>query len=260
MNLKTMKLGIFCACAALISTAQAVYAETIRIASEGTFPPFEYLDSKTGKLEGFEVELALAMCKEAGFEPEVTMYKFDGILPAVVTGAVDMAASGLAMTPERAKKVLFVDPFYVSGITIIVPKGNPAGIKSFEDLKGKRISVQIGSISYDRAKTIPDAQVTTFDNASDAMLNMLGGNADAVINSAAATDYMLVIRPGLGKKVERLPVTEGKSKMAMIVGKDKPEIQKRLNAALAAIKANGTYNKIHEKWFGKPADLKALEE
>lgn len=251
-----LKFGLKSKCFALVAAALMAggvsAAEKIRVASEGTFAPFEFMNSKTGQLEGFEIDLVKALCAKMGKEPEITMYKFDGILPAVLSNTVDFAAAGFAITEERKKKVLFTDPFYKSGITVILPAKSDLKIEKFEDLKGKSISVQMGSISHDKAKTIPDARITTFDQSPDAILNMIQGGSDAAINSLASTDYMIATRPALAKQVKRLDVEQG-SYMAMVVPKNRPETRDALNKALAEIMADGTYDKIHEKWFGRPA-------
>ena len=190
-----LKFGLKSKCFALVAAALMAggvsAADKIRVASEGTFAPFEFMNSKTGQLEGFEIDLVKALCAKMGKEPEITMYKFDGILPAVLSNTVDFAAAGFAITEERKKKVLFTDPFYKSGITVILPAKSDLKIEKFEDLKGKSISVQMGSISHDKAKTIPDARITTFDQSPDAILNMIQGGSDAAINSLASTDYMI---------------------------------------------------------------------
>ena len=140
----------------------------------------------------------------------------------------------------------------MSGLTIIVPKGNPKGIKNFDDLKGLNVSVQLGSISHDRAKKIPGAKITTFESGADAMLNMISGNADAVINAQPATDYMIVSRPSLKTRLERLDFVADAVPMAMIFPKNRSDLQKAVNKALAEIRADGTYEKLHMKWFGRP--------
>lgn len=256
MIFSKFKKAVFCSlsCAALFAACgTALAADKLTVATDGTFAPFEFHDSKTNDLIGFELDLVKAMGEKMGVEIVFHEFKFDAILPAVATSTIDFAASGFAVTEERAKRVLFTDPFYMSGLTIIVPKGNPGNIKDFDDLKGKRISVQLGSISHDRAKQIPDAELTTFEGPADALLNMMSGNADAVINAVAATDYMLVTRPALSRSVDRLDIVTNPSKMAMVVPKTNPDLQAKLNEALKAIRDDGTYNKIHMKWFGRPA-------
>ena len=272
MSLASLKKHLFCAAAMMLAAGSSFAAGTLTMATEGTFPPFEFHDSKTNELIGFELDLAKAAADKMGATLDIKEFKFDAILPAIVSNTLDFtvlangnskffngaelrrifAAAGFAVTPERAKRVLFSDPFYMSGLTIIVPKGNPKGIKNFDDLKGLNVSVQLGSISHDRAKKIPGAKITTFESGADAMLNMISGNADAVINAQPATDYMIVSRPSLKTKLERLDFVADAVPMAMIFPKNRSDLQKAVNKALAEIRADGTYEKLHMKWFGRP--------
>lgn len=252
MSLASLKKHLFCAAAMMLAAGSSFAAGTLTMATEGTFPPFEFHDSKTNELIGFELDLAKAAADKMGATLDIKEFKFDAILPAIVSNTLDFAAAGFAVTPERAKRVLFSDPFYMSGLTIIVPKGNPKGIKNFDDLKGLNVSVQLGSISHDRAKKIPGAKITTFESGADAMLNMISGNADAVINAQPATDYMIVSRPSLQTKLERLDFVADAVPMAMIFPKNRSDLQKAVNKALAEIRADGTYEKLHMKWFGRP--------
>lgn len=252
MPFASFKKHLFCAAAMMLAAGSSFAAGTLTMATEGTFPPFEFHDSKTNELVGFELDLAKAAAQKMGKTLDIKEFKFDAILPAIVSNTLDFAAAGFAVTPERAKRVLFSDPFYMSGLTIIVPKGNPKGIKNFDDLKGLNVSVQLGSISHDRAKKIPDAKITTFESGADAMLNMISGNADAVINAQPATDYMIMSRPSLQKKLERLDFVADAVPMAMIFPKNRTDLQAALNKALAEIRADGTYEKLHMKWFGRP--------
>ena len=131
MSLASLKKHLFCAAAMMLAAGSSFAAGTLTMATEGTFPPFEFHDSKTNELIGFELDLAKAAADKMGATLDIKEFKFDAILPAIVSNTLDFAAAGFAVTPERAKRVLFSDPFYMSGLTIIVPKGNPKGIKNF---------------------------------------------------------------------------------------------------------------------------------
>ena len=179
--------------------------------------------------------------------------------PAILSGSVDLGASGFSVTPERGKKVLFSLPFYKSGLTILVPKANKAGITDFESLKGKRISVQLGTTSMQFAKKIPDAEITTFDHVGDAVLNMMAGNADAVINDKPVTDYMLHTNKSIATGTTHLAPIATADYFAMVVAKNNTKLQQDINAALKQLKAEGTFDKLHEKWFGIPADPELLK-
>lgn len=235
---------------ALAGTALA--AAPWKVATEGTFPPFEFYNAQTGELQGFEVDLVHEMAKLMNRDLELVNLGFDAILPAVLSGTVDTGAAGFSITPARQKRVLFTEPFYTSGLTIVVKKGETA-IKGFDDLKGKRISVQLGTTSASAAQKIEGAQVTTFNSAGDAILNMLAGNADAVINDKPVTDYILSQNESIASQTKHLPEMATADVFAMIVSKKNPDLVAEMNKALQTLKENGKFDELHMKWFGKPA-------
>ena len=210
MNFKSLSL-LAAAGLCTLSLCGSVSAAELRVATNPTFPPFEFQDSNTGTIQGFEMDLVAEIAKKLGDTVKIDKITFDGIIPAILSGSVDLGASGFSVTPERGKKVLFSLPFYKSGLTILVPKANKAGITDFESLKGKRISVQLGTTSMQFAKKIPDAEITTFDHVGDAVLNMMAGNADAVINDKPSpTTCSTPISPSLrARRISRqsLPPT-----------------------------------------------------
>ena len=250
MKFSTFTRTALAGVAALMICGSAA-ADTWRVATEGTFPPFEFYNSQTGEVQGFEVDLVKAMAQKMGKDLKLETLGFDAIIPGILSGTIDTGAAGFSITPERGKRVLFSLPFYKSGLTILVPKENKAGIADFKDLEGKRISVQIGTTSQTFAKKIPGAKVTTFASAGEAVLNMIAGNADAVLNDKPVTDYILTQQPRLAKKVVHLPDMLSADDFAMVVAKDRPELAAELNAALKALKENGEFDKLMMKWFGK---------
>ena len=259
--------------AALVLCGSAA-ADTWRVATEGTFPPFEFYNSQTGEIQGFEVDLVREMAKVMKKDLKLETMGFDAIIPAILSGTIDTGAAGFSITPERGKRVLFTIPFYKSGLTIVVPKGNPKNIESFDDLKGKKLSVQLGTTSMSFAKKIEGAQVTTFNGAGDALLNMIAGNADAVINVGAGdallnmiagnadavindkpvTDYIMTQNDQIAQNCEHLKPIATADLFAMVTAKKNKDLKAEMDKALKELKANGTFNKLHEKWFGVPAD------
>ena len=231
-----MKKAFAAVLATAVLVAGAVEAKDLRVASNTTFPPFEFVNTKTQEITGFEMDLIRAMGKQAGYEVKITNMAFDGIIPAVLSGSVDVGASGFSVTEERKKRVLFTEPFYKSGLTVLVAKGNEDKIQGFKDLDGKDIK---------------DAKVQTFNNAGDAILELANGGCEAVINDKPVTDYILTQQPRLAKKVVHLPDMLSADDFAMVVAKDRPELAAELNAALKALKENGEFDKLMMKWFGK---------
>ena len=238
---------------ALMLSGAALAASPLKVATNPTFPPFEFQDSKTGAVQGFEVDLIREMAKVMDRDLELVTISFDAILPAILSGTVDAGASGFSITPERAKRVLFTDPFYTSGLTIVVKKGNDA-VKGFADLKGKKISVQIGTTSAAAAKKIENTEISNFNSAGDAILNMLAGNADAVINDKPVTDYILAQNASLAAQTVHLPEMATADQFAMVVSKKNEALRDEMNAALKTLKENGKFDELHVKLFGKPAD------
>lgn len=237
----------------------AAAAEPLRVATNAVFPPFEFHDSKTGGMQGYEVDLITAMAKVMGRELKLEQMGFDAIIPAILSGTIDAGASGFSVTPERAKRVNFTMPFYKSGLTILVAKGSEGAIKGFDDLKGKKISVQIGTTSQSYAKKIEGAQVSTFNSAGDAILNLIGGNCDAVINDKPVTDYILAQNKSLAAKTVHLPAMASADDFAMVTAKSNAALRDEMNAAMRQLKADGTFDKIYEKWFGKAPEPDLLK-
>ena len=241
------------------SIGSAAAAEPLRVATNAVFPPFEFHDSKTGGMQGYEVDLITAMAKVMGRELKLEQMGFDAIIPAIISGTIDAGASGFSITPERGKRVNFTIPFYQSGLTILIAKGNEGKIKNFDDLKGKKISVQIGTTSQTYAKKIEGVEVSTFNSAGDAILNLVGGNCDAVINDKPVTDYILALNKSLAEKTVHLPVLATADNFAMVTAKDNKALCDEMNAAMRKLKADGTFDKIYEKWFGRAPEPELLK-
>ena len=244
--------GVIMSAAVLGGMSANAFAERlIKVATEPTFPPFEFVNTQTGEVSGFEMDLVRAVGKELGAKIEFQVLSFDAIIPAMLSGTVEMGAAGFSITEERKKRVLFTEPFYKSGLTVLVAKGNEDKIQGFKDLDGRKLAVQIGTTAAAKAKDIKDAKVQTFNNAGDAILELANGGCEAVINDKPVTDYILTQQPRLAKKVVHLPDMLSADDFAMVVAKDRPELAAELNAALKALKENGEFDKLMMKWFGK---------
>lgn len=237
-------------CMGALAMASTAFAKDLRVGSNTTFPPFEFVNSQTQEVTGFEMDLIRAMGEKAGYDVKIQNMGFDGIIPALMTGTVDVGASGFSITEERQKRVLFTDAFYRSGLTILVAKNMTGDIKGFDDLKGKRLAVQIGTTAATKAKTIEGADVRTFNNAGEAILELVNGGVDAVINDKPVTSFILTKQPRLAKRVVQLPDMLTADDFAMVVAKDNAPLQKELNDALSAMKASGEYQALYTKWFG----------
>lgn len=222
-------------------------AKVLKMGAETTFPPFEFQDEKSKEYVGFDVDVMKAIGKQMGYEVQVASMGFDALIPALDAGQIDVIASAMTITPERANKVNFSNPYYKSGLTIVVKNTNEK-VKSFADLEGKNIAVQIGTTGADQAKKIKDAKVREFNSASDAYMELKAGGVDAVVNDKPVNDYYLA--QGGSKDAKSVGDVQQAEEYGIATAKKNTELANKINDALAEIKKNGEYDKIYQKWFG----------
>ena len=94
------------------SSGNTSESKVLKVGTEPTFPPFEYMDETTGKIDGFDIALITAMAEKAGYTVEIMNVGFDGLVPALQSGNINIIASGMSITPERAESVTFTDPYF----------------------------------------------------------------------------------------------------------------------------------------------------
>jgi arginine/lysine/histidine/glutamine transport system substrate-binding and permease protein len=224
-----------------------VYAQenlTLKVATEPTFPPFESI-SKQGELEGFDIDLMKAIGQEAGVEVKFESLPFDGIIPALQSRQVDAAISGMTITAERAETVDFSRPYFKSGLAIAIQKSNQ-DIKSFADLKNKKIAVQIGTVGAQEASKIEGAKISTFDSFSFAFQELINGNVDAVIEDNVV--ILNGIKIGNFQQLQVVGELITEDYLGIAFPKQSPYLN-QVNNALNTLIDNGTYQAIYQKWF-----------
>lgn len=223
--------------------------KVLRVATSPDFSPFEFLDEK-GNIVGFDVDLMTAIGKKIGREVKFENSSWDGLIPALQSGNVDVVIAGMAITPERKEQVLFSDPYYDTGLGIFVSK--QSGINGLDDLKNKRIAVQVGTIGQDIAEKVEGAEVQKLNVSADTFLELKNGTVDAVINHIPVFRYYLKTTGNPDMIMAGEALTDASDGIA--VKKDNQALVDEINKALKELKASGEYDTIYEKWFGeKPA-------
>ena len=225
-------------------TAAKPQEKILRVGTNPTFAPFEF-QGKDAELTGFDMDLIRAIGKQMGYKVELHNLAFDGLIPAIATGNIDMAIAGMTINEDRKKQVNFSVPYYTSGLIILVNPDNNE-VKSLDDLKGKRIGVQLGTTGAFKAATVPDAKVVTFNNSDEQFLELSNKGVDACINDHPVVAYYLV-QGGKGKMIGNVMEEESYG-IALKKGND--ELTKKVNDVIAELKKNGEFDKIHKKWFG----------
>ncbi|MBE8994274.1 ABC transporter permease subunit [Microcystis aeruginosa] len=216
-----------------------------RVATEATFPPFEF--QQGGQLTGFDIDLMRAIGKEADLNIDFRNLPFDGIIPALQARTVEAAISGMTITAERAQAISFSRPYFRAGLAIAVREDNKT-IKNFQDLKGKKIAVQIGTTGALEATKIPGAVVSQFDSAALALQELINGRVEAVVNDKPVTLYAIKEAGLRGVKVVGELLTEEFYGIAL--PKNSPYLQ-LINDALGRVIESGQYDVIFQQWFGE---------
>ena len=239
MNLRrTVLLAALSAFVALPATAQ----DALRVVTDATFPPMEF--SKDGKRTGFDIELTEALGAAMGRKIEWIDIDFKGLIPALVSKRADLAMSAIYITDERRKVVDFSDPYFAGGLVVLTTKAGP--IKTLKDLDGKRVSVQVGTKSVGYLKdNFPKVERIEVEKNQE-MFNLVEiGRADAAVTGKPAAKVFAQAKPALWVLPEQLTTED----YGIAVRKDTPELRDAVNAALKKIKADGTYDKLVQKWF-----------
>lgn len=229
------------------SVGISVGAEKLKVGSDMTYAPFEFIDDRTKEPSGFDIEYMKALGKAMGVEMEFINVAWDGIIPGLLVGHYDLLISAMTITEERSQAINFSDPYFSTGQVIAVRKGDRS-IKGPKDLKGKVISVQIGTTGQFEAEKIPGIKrVDKYQTMPEAFVALKQGRADAsVVDELVALEEMR-LNPG-GIEVVDKPFTV--ENYGIGIKKGRTDLLRRVNAGIAELKANGTYDRLHKKWFG----------
>lgn len=225
-------------------TSTAGGEQQIRIATESSYVPFSYKDAD-GKLIGFEIDLAHALCQEAQLKCEIISQDWDGLIPGLQAQKYSAIMASMSDTPERRQVVAFSDPYFINNLVIIGKKGVAKGE---DDLANKNVAAQRSTTAADYlAKNFPKAQPKLYDTQDNAYLDLDAGRADLMISDSGPALSWLKTAKGANYEVKGQPINID-DKIAIALRKDDPLIGK-FNKALATLKANGSYDKIHQKYF-----------
>ncbi|MFT4068053.1 transporter substrate-binding domain-containing protein [Paraburkholderia sp.] len=250
MLLSAASLGVAMILAGVPGSAAAQNANVLNVATDATFPPMEFVDK--GQRTGFDIDIMNALAKAMGKQIQWTDIDFKGLIPGLVAHRFDVAISGIYITPERAQVVDFTQPYFAGGLSALVKADSP--IKTLADLNGKKVTVQVGTKSVNFLRdNYPQVQRVEVEKNQE-MFDLVGiGRADAAVTGKPAAYQFVRTRPGF-RVLDKELTTEA---YGIAVRKDEPQLRDQLNAALAKIKADGTYNAIVQKWFSASAGATA---
>ncbi|MDD2586443.1 MAG: basic amino acid ABC transporter substrate-binding protein [Syntrophomonadaceae bacterium] len=223
--------------------------QKIVVGTNAAFPPFESQDK--GELIGFDMDLIRAIGEAQGIEVEIKHMDFKALVPAVQQGKIDAAIAGMSITPARLETVDFCDSYFDAGLIVAVRNDNES-IKSKDDLKGKKLAAQTGTIGADYcqkvAKEDPSTEVRVFEDVGVAFMEMKKGGVDAVVNDHPVTLNYILTTEDAGIKMVG-DIFSADDKYGIAVKKGNSDLQQLLNEGLEKIKADGTYDQLYKKWI-----------
>ena len=235
-----------------IETATAATEDVLRIGTEGAYAPFNYTNAD-GTLGGFDVDMANALCDDMQVTCEITAQDWDGIIPGLKAGKYDAIVAAMSVTPEREQQVAFTDPYFSNTLVFLAKKDSSFDPSNNDDINAHSIAAQRSTISSQWLENAyPKANMKLYDTLSNAFLDLGSGRVDAMISdklpalewlsSPTGSNYVL--------KGDEIDINDN---FAIAVRPDDEALQAKINQSLANLKANGTYDKINQKYFAVPA-------
>ena len=273
-----IKKTIFSVLASLLIIGNVYAADKIKIGTEGAYPPWNSKDA-SGKLIGFEVELAYTLCRYIGEQCVIVEQDWDGMIPALIMRKFDAIMAGMSITAERQKAINFSQGYADEVASLAVMKGSslegldtPAGINLTKPnaaakkalktltaaLAGKTVCVQTATIhqNFLDSGDVGKVNVRTYKTQDEVNLDLASGRCDAALAAAVAfSDYA----EKSGKPVVLTGPTFSGGAFGNGVGvgirKDDTELLKKFNAAINKARQNGDISRIATKWFGFDASM-----
>jgi polar amino acid transport system substrate-binding protein len=231
-----------------IAPPNIIKAGTLVMSINPTLPPLQFVDDK-GQLQGMRVELANECCKRLGLTPEYIRTEFATMIPGLAAKRWDVINTGIFWTEERSK-LMYMVPYEQAAISFLAAKGNPLGLKTIDDLAGKRISVELGGIEERRTREVNDivtkkglkpVTVMTFNNFAEAFQALKAGQSD-VATCIDATAMFMQQRGDFTRAISGVfPQT------ACFAFANKP-LADAVVGALDALRKDGFYDKLLDQY------------
>ena len=235
------------------SDANAKDWKKVRIGVEGAYPPFSET-TPSGELKGFDIDIANALCAEIKAECTLVSQDWDGIIPALLAKKYDAIVASMSITEERKKKVAFTNKYYQTPAKFVRKKGSGFEV-SQDGLKGKRVGVQRATThdNFLTAEFGDSVEIKRYGSQDEAYLDLTAGRVDLLLaDSIAIKDGFLGTDAGKDYEYVGPDFTDPKyfgDGAGIAIRKSDEDLQAKLNDAIVAIRANGVYKQIQEKYF-----------
>lgn len=228
-----------------MALAAPAQADKLRIATEGAYAPFNFIDS-SGALQGFDVDIARALCDKMKTECEIVAQDWDGIIPGLQARRYDAIVASMSITPERERVVAFTKPYYSNVLAFIGPKDKPWATGGEKKTLGAQRATIAGQYLEDKlGKTV---NVKLYDTQDNAYLDLAAGRLDGLVSDKFPAYDWLKSDAGQAFEFKGADI-DIDDKIAIAVRKQDKDLREKLNKAIDAIVADGTYKTINERYF-----------
>ncbi len=228
----------------VVSAAQA--EDVLRVGTEATYAPFEFM-GEGGAEVGYDIDIIKAIGEIEGFKVEIVNMGFDALIPSLLTSQIDAVIAAMTITPERAARVDFTDPYYNSGLSVLIRESDKDKFKTLADLKGAVLCGQIGTTGAQKAAELSGGNAKSYNYESEVFNELKAGGCDGAVNDRPVNLYYLATSHA--ENIVEMSEMITSEQYGIAVKKGNQELLDKLNAGLKKIHENGTFAEIHAKWF-----------
>lgn len=249
---RRLAMAASAAVVALMASSAMAAGEKIVIGTEGAYPPFNNLESD-GSLTGFDIDIAKALCEEMKAECTFVTQDWDGIIPALISKKFDAIIASMSITAERKEKVDFTNKYYNTPPAIVVPKDSPITEATEDAFDGKTLGAQSATTHSNYAEAhLKKSELKLYPTSEEYKLDIANGRIDGVIDDVVVlSEWLKTADGGCCKLLGVLPidpVINGEG-AGIAVRKGDDALREKFNAAIDAIRKNGKYKEINDKYF-----------
>ncbi|PYE83909.1 amino acid ABC transporter substrate-binding protein [Pseudoroseicyclus aestuarii] len=233
--------------ASVTGPALAQDSDTLRVGMSGGYFPFTFV--RQDELQGFEVDVMDAVGEEAGLEIEYETMSFSGLIGALEAGRIDTIANQITITPEREEAFVFTQPYVIDGAQVVTREGNDE-IGGVEDLRGKTVAVNLGSNFEQLLRDLPfadEVDIRTYE--SNIEQDTALGRVDAFVMDRVSSAQVIEESP-LPLQLAGQPFSEIRNALPFRDDDEGQALRDRVDAALTALREDGTLAEISQEWFG----------
>jgi len=225
-------------------TSGAAFADKLYVGTDTSFVPFEY-KGKDGNYTGFDIDLWAEIAKRIGVEYELKPMDFNGLIPGLATGNLDVALAAIFIKSSREEKIDFSHPYFRAGLKVMVQSGN-TDINGPADLKDKVVAVKLGTATVEYVEKLGAKKIVKFPNIDQAYLEVATGGADAAMHDTPNVLYYIKTAGNGRVKAVGPDVQAAQYGIAFPQGS---ELRDKVNVALLKMMEDGTYAELYKKWF-----------